>query len=114
MDGPTAGELGVTPWMLALGSVRSGGAGGWTAGAGPPWLSVLIPAPLPAVRGAKLSEYLLEKSRVVQQDAGERNFHIFYYMFAGLSAEEKEIYGLLDPARYRYLAAGPALTSWQG
>ncbi|KYO42746.1 myosin-IIIb-like [Alligator mississippiensis] len=55
------------------------------------------------VRGAKLSEYLLEKSRVVQQDAGERNFHIFYYMFAGLSAEEKEIYGLLDPARYRYI-----------
>ncbi|NWU22659.1 MYO3B protein, partial [Dyaphorophyia castanea] len=55
------------------------------------------------VRGAKLSEYLLEKSRVVQQDAGERNFHIFYYMFAGLSSEQKEIYGLLDPSLYRYI-----------
>ncbi|KAF1584991.1 UNVERIFIED_CONTAM: Myosin-IIIb, partial [Eudyptes robustus] len=56
------------------------------------------------VRGAKLSEYLLEKSRVVQQDTGERNFHIFYYMFAGLSLEEKEMYGLLDPSLYRYIS----------
>ncbi|EMP24263.1 Myosin-IIIb [Chelonia mydas] len=56
------------------------------------------------VRGAKLSEYLLEKSRVVQQDAGERNFHVFYYMFAGLTAEEKEMYGLLDPSLYRYIS----------
>ncbi|KAJ7417754.1 myosin-IIIb [Willisornis vidua] len=56
------------------------------------------------VQGAKLSEYLLEKSRVVQQDTGERNFHIFYYMFAGLSPEEKEIYGLLDPSLYRYIS----------
>ncbi|XP_061874821.1 myosin-IIIa-like [Colius striatus] len=56
------------------------------------------------VQGAKLSEYLLEKSRVVQQDTGERNFHIFYYMFAGLSSEEKEMYGLLDPSLYRYIS----------
>ncbi|XP_010282357.1 PREDICTED: myosin-IIIb-like, partial [Phaethon lepturus] len=56
------------------------------------------------VQGAKLSEYLLEKSRVVQQDTGERNFHIFYYMFAGLSPEEKEMYGLLDPSLYRYIS----------
>ncbi|NWT55282.1 MYO3B protein, partial [Erythrocercus mccallii] len=55
------------------------------------------------VQGAKLSEYLLEKSRVVQQDTEERNFHIFYYMFAGLSSEQKEMYGLLDPSFYRYI-----------
>ncbi|NXS21406.1 MYO3B protein, partial [Mystacornis crossleyi] len=58
------------------------------------------------VQGAKLSEYLLEKSRVVQQDTGERNFHIFYYMFAGLSSEQKEMYGLLDPSLYRYVSGG--------
>ncbi|NXP45481.1 MYO3B protein, partial [Heliornis fulica] len=56
------------------------------------------------VRGAKLNEYLLEKSRVVKQDTGERNFHIFYYMFAGLSSEKKEMYGLLDPSLYRYIS----------
>ena len=60
-----------------------------------------------AVRGAKLSEYLLEKSRVVQQDTGERNFHILYYMFAGLSSEEKEMYGLFDPSLYRYFKGRP-------
>ncbi|XP_067888368.1 myosin-IIIb isoform X1 [Heterodontus francisci] len=56
-----------------------------------------------AVKGAKINEYLLEKSRVVRQDEGERNFHIFYYMFAGISAVDQEVYGLLDPKFYRYL-----------
>ncbi|XP_072353285.1 myosin-IIIb [Scyliorhinus torazame] len=56
-----------------------------------------------AVKGAKINEYLLEKSRVVHQDEGERNFHIFYYMFAGISAVDQEVYGLLDPKFYRYL-----------
>eukprot|EP00062_Callorhinchus_milii_P012217 gi/632959014/ref/XP_007895376.1/ PREDICTED: myosin-IIIb-like isoform X2 [Callorhinchus milii] len=55
------------------------------------------------VKGAKINEYLLEKSRVVHRDEGERNFHIFYYMFAGISAADQEVYGLLDPKFYRYL-----------
>ncbi|XP_072920381.1 myosin-IIIa isoform X1 [Hemitrygon akajei] len=56
-----------------------------------------------AVKGAKINEYLLEKSRVVHQDEGEKNFHIFYYMFAGISPADQEVYGLLDPKFYRYL-----------
>lgn len=53
------------------------------------------------VKGAKINEYLLEKSRVVHQDEGERNFHIFYCMLAGISSQDKEMYGLLDPTQYR-------------
>ncbi|KAK6305339.1 hypothetical protein J4Q44_G00241190 [Coregonus suidteri] len=56
-----------------------------------------------SVKGAKINEYLLEKSRVVHQDEGERNFHIFYCMLAGISPDDKDMYGLLDPTQYRYL-----------
>ncbi|XP_015784423.1 myosin-IIIb isoform X3 [Tetranychus urticae] len=39
------------------------------------------------VTGAKLYVYLLERSRVVWQQNGERNYHIFYYMYDGLAEE---------------------------
>ncbi|KAM4050182.1 myosin-IIIb-like [Anomaloglossus baeobatrachus] len=59
-----------------------------------------------SVRGAKINEYLLEKSRVSHQDLGERNFHIFYYMLFGCPEEEKDVYGLLQPSMYRYIGRG--------
>ncbi|GFO14637.1 myosin-iiib [Plakobranchus ocellatus] len=54
--------------------------------------------------GAKISEYLLEKSRVVRQNPGEESFHIFYYLFAG-GDQERQL-GLGDPGSYRYLSNG--------
>lgn len=55
------------------------------------------------IEGAQIEQYLLEKSRIVSQNYGERNYHIFYNMLAGLSQDEKKSLDLGDASQYIYL-----------
>jgi myosin-7 len=55
------------------------------------------------IEGARIEQYLLEKSRLVGQAKDERNYHIFYCMLAGMSKEEKAKFDLQDASKYHYL-----------
>lgn len=63
-----------------------------------------------AIEGANIDQYLLEKSRIVGQNKGERNYHIFYSMIAGLTKDEKKKLELEDASKYQYLTGGETLT----
>ena len=52
--------------------------------------------------GATVETYLLEKSRVVFQGAGERNYHCFYHLFED-SELDKSSWALLPKESYHYL-----------
>ncbi|XP_021234068.1 unconventional myosin-If [Numida meleagris] len=53
--------------------------------------------------GGKISNFLLEKSRVVSQNEQERNFHIYYQLIEGASQEQRQNLGIMSPDYYYYL-----------
>ncbi|XP_045297530.1 unconventional myosin-X isoform X4 [Leopardus geoffroyi] len=56
------------------------------------------------IQGGRIVDYLLEKNRVVRQNPGERNYHIFYALLAGLEHEQREEFYLSVPENYHYLS----------
>ncbi|XP_063305190.1 unconventional myosin-Ie [Pelobates fuscus] len=54
--------------------------------------------------GGKISNFLLEKSRVVMRNPGERSFHIFYQMIEGSSKEQRNALGITSIDYYYYLS----------
>ncbi|XP_030071671.1 unconventional myosin-VIIb isoform X2 [Microcaecilia unicolor] len=66
-----------------------------------------------AIEGARIEQFLLEKSRVCRQAPEERNYHIFYCMVQGMTLEQKKLLNLGNAAEYTYLIKGKC-TSCEG
>eukprot|EP00497_Spongosphaera_streptacantha_P001417 TRINITY_DN19_c0_g2_i3.p1 TRINITY_DN19_c0_g2~~TRINITY_DN19_c0_g2_i3.p1 ORF type:complete len:254 (+),score=78.93 TRINITY_DN19_c0_g2_i3:314-1075(+) len=58
------------------------------------------------ILGSWMETYLLEKSRVIAQGPQERNYHIFYFIFKGLSGGALEAMSLGKPSDFWYLKQG--------
>jgi myosin-5 len=56
-----------------------------------------------AMVGARITTYLLEKTRVAHPPKNERNFHIFYQLLHGLSIAQKQSLHLKDVNDYQIL-----------
>uniref|UniRef100_A0A663EAZ9 Myosin VIIB n=1 Tax=Aquila chrysaetos chrysaetos TaxID=223781 RepID=A0A663EAZ9_AQUCH len=55
------------------------------------------------IEGARIEQFLLEKSRVCRQAPEERNYHIFYCMLMGMNTEQKKMLNLGTASEYTYL-----------
>uniref|UniRef100_A0A803U121 Myosin VIIB n=1 Tax=Anolis carolinensis TaxID=28377 RepID=A0A803U121_ANOCA len=65
------------------------------------------------IEGARIEQFLLEKSRVCRQAPEERNYHIFYCMLMGMNLEQKKMLNLGTASEYTYLTMGEC-TSCEG
>jgi myosin heavy subunit len=48
------------------------------------------------IKGARVKNYLLEKSRVVGPASNERNYHVFYHLIRGAKEEHLQKLGLVN------------------
>jgi myosin heavy subunit len=55
------------------------------------------------ILGARVKNYLLEKSRVVGPATGERNYHVFYHLLKGADEDLLRELGMLEAGTNRRL-----------
>jgi len=69
------------------------------------WIDILFDANRFCIIGATISSYLLEKSRIVHQSPGERNYHVFYTLCTAVRTDKKlqELLQLEEAEKYHYL-----------
>ncbi|CAG8549614.1 9528_t:CDS:2 [Diversispora eburnea] len=54
--------------------------------------------------GSKALTYCFDRSRVTEIPQDERSYHVFYYLLAGATQEERSSAHLQDPQHYNYLS----------
>ncbi|ODQ44208.1 hypothetical protein PICMEDRAFT_18465 [Pichia membranifaciens NRRL Y-2026] len=59
---------------------------------------------------ANITNYLLEKQRIVSQISNERNFHIFYQLTKAADDNYRQTYGIQQPEQYIYTASAGCTT----
>lgn len=72
------------------------------------YVTLLINKETKKITGARLLNYLLEKSRITKQAENEKNYHIFYFLLGGANSSLMEELGLnnLRIQDFEYLNKG--------
>ncbi len=65
------------------------------------WIEVRFDPGSREISGAQITPFLLERSRLVYQQKGERNYHVLYQLCASERIRKKHQIG--DPTEFRYL-----------
>ena len=69
------------------------------------YIEIKFNAHMGTIVGGSVTQYLLEKSRIVFQSKAERNYHIFYQLCAGAKMDDefRKKYRLHDADQYHYI-----------